>query len=255
MLHVTQLNGFGIRQTGDPYFSNVSLLLHADGDNNSTTFADSSKNNFTVNRTGNILLSTTAYKFGVSSIKGDGTGYLRPPIDAAFSVLGGAFTVEAWVNIPGGSLELFAKFSTTFGIAYEHSFSVDLNVASLYYGIRGTNQSVTQFYWPTPMVANTWNHVVIQRDGSGNWSNYLNGVKGTQYRTSPLQSSIVFGPIITGTYNNSVNFNNTSIQPQIGGDIYSFSNLNGYMDDYRFTKGIARYSGNFTPPQAPFPNY
>jgi hypothetical protein len=51
-------------EPADPYFSNVSLLIKADGDNNSTTFVDSSNNNLAISRIGNTKISTTQSKYG-----------------------------------------------------------------------------------------------------------------------------------------------------------------------------------------------
>ena len=64
----------------DPYRSQVSLLLHGDGANGSTTIVDSSPSPKTVTAVGNAQISTTQSKFGGSSLAFDGAGdYLEAP--------------------------------------------------------------------------------------------------------------------------------------------------------------------------------
>ena len=58
----------------DPDFANVSLLLHGDGTNGSTTIVDSSSSSKTVTAVGDAQISTAQSKFGGSSIYFDGTG-------------------------------------------------------------------------------------------------------------------------------------------------------------------------------------
>jgi hypothetical protein len=84
----------------DPDFANVSLLLHMDGSNGSTTFPDSSSNGLTVTRYGNAQISTAQSKFGGASAYFDGAGdYLElPNPNTAIGAVAGDFTIECWVR-------------------------------------------------------------------------------------------------------------------------------------------------------------
>ena len=78
-----------------------------------------------------------------------------------------------------------------------------------------------------------WYHVALVRNGN-TFNGYLDGVSG-----SSTTSSASIGA-------NSTNGAFFGAQ--------ATSNFNGYLDDIRITKGVARYTANFTPPTAAFPN-
>ena len=57
----------------------------------------------------------------------------------------------------------------------------------------------------------------------------------------------------TGTSASSLVTDSSYVTLGAGSHDNAFS-LNGWMDEIRITKGIARYTTNFTPPTTPFPN-
>lgn len=217
----------------DVYFSQVSLLMHFDGPNESTTFTDNSSNSFTVTPNGNVSISTTQSKFNGTSGYFDGNAdYLTFPTNNALSFGTGDFTVEFWVYLNQiqntafyDTLPIGGSASRDNGFMFYMQSDGKLNVFSLG-GDRGASSNA--------LVANTWYHLALVRSGT-RFKYYINGTEDP----SVVQFSL------TAT-------NNTAVIGR-SGDAASYY-LNGYMDELRVTKGRARYSSNFTPLSISFPN-
>ena len=218
-----------VAQNSDPYFSNVSLLLKGDGTNNSTSFIDSSNNNYTVTGFGNAKISTVQSKFGGSSIYFDGNGdYITIPSDSNTNFgVSEDFTVEGWIYFNtdggGGTAALISKGSqlTNSGWTFYHYFG------SLFFGIPYVSNDIQASFSP---VKDTWYHLACTRDSVGTIRLFVNGT------------------LVATQVGNTKNYSSSEVV-RLG---YSHSNnfLNGYVDDVRVTKGIARYTGSFTPPDA-----
>jgi hypothetical protein len=210
----------------DPNFANVSLLLHADGTNGSTTFTDFSSNAHTITVYGNAQVTTTSPKFGTGALLCDGSGdSLSAPSHASLTFGTGDFTIEAWIRISafGASQYIFSRRDSS-------GFSLRILADQRLSGQTPNTNSLTQV--SATMAANTWYHVAYTRSGSTN-TLWLDG------------SSVA-------TLTNSENgLSGTSF---IGSRDGSAESVNGRIDDLRVTKGVARYTATFTPPTAAFPD-
>jgi hypothetical protein len=214
----------------DPYFSDVSLLLHGNGVNNSTTFTDSSSNNHTLTVNGGANISTAQSKFGGASMYFDGSGdSLSLPLDTSIAFGSGEFTFEFW---------LFRNASSSFVILDTRTPSQN-PAGELVILVNSSGrleiweQGFTRLAGGSTAV-NTWNHYAIARDSSNVVTGYINGTS-------------------VDTWSTSLNFVLGSA-PRIGSTVNGTFYLNGYIDDLRLTKGVARYTSSFTPPTEPFPN-
>jgi hypothetical protein len=228
-MSVIYINPYSFAAT-DPNFADVSLLLHGDGANGSTTITDNSPSPKTVTAVGNAQISTAQSKFGGASIAFDGTGdWLQASFSPAIGT--GNFTIEAWIYInslaslaplcclgDGANADGLLIYVTTGGRI--SAFGSNGVIAT------GSTQTVS---------ATTWTHLAVTRSGSS-LKLFVNGIND-------------------GTATNSANLSNGLTQ--IGRELYNNATgaqLNGYIDDLRITKGIARYTANFTPPTAAFPD-
>ena len=172
-------------------------------------------------------------KYGTGSLKFDGTGdSLTLPAVQQFAYGTGDFTIEFWFNAS----------DTTWRIMYEQTAQVSIQWSSTSGGGGGAGKVgiyanggyvITN---NTALSTGTWYFLALVRQ-SGVLKLYIDGV--AQTTTYAFANNLVASsqPLIyVGNY--------------FGGG-YSW---NGYLDDLRVTKGIARYTANFTPPTAAFPN-
>ena len=217
----------------DPNISQVSLLLHGNGTNGSTTITDSSPSPKTVTAFGNAQISTAQSKFGGSSIAFDGTtDYLTVPNSVTMQMGTGDFTIESWVyfNTLTSYQTLFDKGVVSTGALL---LQTDLNNGRMIVWVQGV-ASITE---SSNGSTGAWTHYALSRS-SGTLRLFRNGSQ-------------------TGSVANSTNFNSSAavgIGAYGSGVEVGLYGLNGYIDDLRITKGVARYTSNFTPPTAPFPD-
>jgi hypothetical protein len=222
---------------GDPFFfSNVSLLLHGDGPNGSTLIRDSSSRMNTVTAVGNAKISTAQSKFGGASIAFDGTGdYLTLSSNAAFNYLAESFTIEGWLNSNNAALLQTIFTQASFDGAKVNGLVLRVNLSKLafayYNNLPGPLFTIGD---TTTLSINTWYHFAVSREGNV-FRLFLNGT-------------------LEGTTTNTISTAQNKT-PHIGRwEGFANRDFNGYIDDFRITKGIARYTANFTPPTAPFPD-
>ena len=210
--------------TGDEYWSDVSLLLRCDGSNGSTTFTDLSNSNHTITVTG-AAVSTAEKQFGTGSLRVDNAQYITTPGSSDFS-FPGDFTVEMWAKFDASQA---STYQTLFELgAYDNGILVRSDGLYLTGGVYDSTIS---------LVNASWRHYAVTRSGT-TVRLFYDGVLQT------LDTSTVSGTL--NTTNAAVRFGETR---------HTTGNyMQGYIDEIRITKGVARYTANFTAPTAPFPN-
>ena len=210
----------------------------------SNRFVDNSANAFAITRAGSTKVNSftpfvpnTAYAAYGSTYFDGTTDNLAAPSSSQFN-LPGDFTIECWIH-----RTVNVDVIGLFGIG---STDPDSNVVRIVSGVlqfwlggsnsgaSGTGTKTGQINCSTVLLYNTWYHVALVRSGSAanNVKLYLNGVLDGQG---------------TGTY--QVPTNSFVIGKSYPG--YAGEYFNGYISNVRVVKGVAVYTGTFTPPTTP----
>lgn len=215
----------------DPYYANVSLLLHFDGTNGSTTFVDSSGTPKTITPFGAASISSAQSKFGgTSGVFNGSNAYLRLPYSSAFDISSGDWTIETWFNANSFSSSVSLISKDTFGSNYDWGINI-ASATSIRLYTQGTAASLIATV-PT-MSTGVWYNVTFTRYNGTNGI-YLNGILYASNTMSISNSSQSYITIGCGSWNNPNAF------------------FNGCIDEMRFTKGVGRNQYNFIPSEAPF---
>ena len=197
------------------------LILHSDG-GSATSFTDSSPSGHTISAFGAVNHSTAKSKFGSTSILFDGTtDYLSLPSHADWVLGTGDFTVDFWYwQVDNGDRCIVGNTST--GSASASNWRCK-SAATLKFGSSTTDNYVGG----VTLGQSAWRHCAYTRA-----SNVLRVfVDGTQDGSNTTVST------------------NFSDQRQLWiGNAHDGGDLHGYIDEMRISKGIARWTSNFTPP-------
>lgn len=186
----------------------------------------------TVTKVGSPTYSTSVKKFGTGSVAFNGTtDYLTVPHSINFNLSGVDFTIEGWFNF--SALPTFQVVQTlvskrTSG-ASQNSFTLQfLNIDGITYlrwavSADGANWLSAEFVRAafTPTLS-TWYHIAVARAGT----------------TLKL---FVDGVVVASATVATTIYGSTSALA-IGATASGTEFFNGYIDDVRITKGVARYS-------------
>lgn len=230
------------RSAGDSYWSSVVLLCDFDGADGSTTFTDSSANGLTVTALNAAQIDTAQFKFGGASglFSGSGDG-LVVSNNAVFAMGSGDFTLEAFArfsSLPSsGNYNIFIAKANFSGSQRSYIWGIynDAGSYKMFLGYTTDGSSFTVTYSTAiSLSTGTWYHFALSVESTT--GRYF--ADGVQYGSVTLS-----GALFAGTDDLYIATRDSS----------TTQDFLGWLDELRITKGVARYTSNFTAPTSAFP--
>ena len=223
------------------YDSLTKLMLHCNGENNSTVFTDEISHSVTPH--GNAKISTTQSKFGGAAYTGPSAGdFLSIPSSSDWNFGLGDFTIDFWIYPTDLSGYMTIMMQGTPENPIDESFriyftpdwnnSVLLEVCCNGNSLDPWNYDNSPYIYPQ-LTLNVWQHIAFTRQGD-NFYSFKDGVlidTGNNFAGNAIDSSPA-NLYIGGSGNSNE---------------YAFP-VKGYLDEVRISKGIARWTSTFTPP-------
>ncbi len=204
----------------------TKLLLHFDGN-----FSDSSASNHTLTNRNNVTFQSSPnspHNTDSDIANFNAAHYIDTPDSEDWNLGSEDFTIDFWVyfnQITGSGVHDFVGQQTD-GSNYMNMVYQESN-DKLTWQVPGVKSPMISVDFDP--AASQWYHIALVRDGSS-YEFFIDGVS-------------------QGTDTNSQAYPNYTGPLRIG---QLFNYLDGKLEEFRFTKGVARYTTNFTPPSEPY---
>lgn len=208
----------------------TTLMLHLNNNVTDSETAGAAKTVTNVNAT----FSSTTYKFGgFAAIFNGSNAYLSTPNAASLNPGTGDFTIDCWVYstdfATGGCL--FVK-----GDATTDMWEFD-PAGTGEFRVRVGGVSIADYTFSGAALTNsTWHHLAVVRNGTTVFV-FIDGVSIALTTLAAIASQ---------------NIDNTGVfyigARKTNNDLF----FNCIVDEFRFSKGIARWTSNFTPPTSEY---
>ena len=227
--------GFDVPTAAYTSDANTKLLIHADGD-----VSDSAHS---ISMVGDANFDNTTYKFSPSSLYLDGTGdHLVVPDSTDWDFGTEDFTIDFWVRHDAGnfvfSFEQYVSSATAWQLHIYPDFWIELQNWQ-------SSSQICGYKFPHTPVDETWYHIALVRDNSHADKMRL-AVNGTFVTPSEIQVNI--GTTTWGDFAAPLKIGYNNYYVVLDGTGYH----NGHIDEFRISKGIARWTSNFTPESGPY---
>lgn len=212
------------------------LMLHFNGENGSRNILDSSFSGHSVTAYGDTRLNTEQYKFGGVSGYFDGAGdYLSIPDSDDWYFAAGDFTIDFWMRF-----SVLPVWGKQIGLVNQYKPGDDFFIRVYTHGsgnrsldLIGQTGSIDYINLVStcPLKLYAWQHVALVREGNDT-AFYLDGLRQENSSILPWSHVNYSAPLWIGC-------KGISQKP----DAF----FQGYIDEFRVSKGIARWTSDFIP--------
>ena len=214
---VSSLIGAGLQFGKDNY---TKLLLHFNGIDGQTTYISEDFSTRTISFNGDAQLDTANKELGSASLLLDGSDSVTVPNSTDFNFGTGDYTIEMWAkfNTVGNN----RTFIDNGNIAANKGIVLIYSANTLYVQLNG-GATFGSFGW-TPDT--DWHHIAVARE-SGTTRAFIDGGQ------------------IGADWADATNIDNAAFNTTIGSQTAGILYFDGWIDEVRISKGIARYTSNF----------